>query len=221
MSQVQMEALDFRYLLLEYYKKLNISETELAVLLMINHLLVQKNLFITADQLAVKMAMDIKEIDSVLSSLLARGFIDYETENGELRTSIKPTLKKIYAEFQRSVFDEAELEINEEKTNSLKNIYQVFEKELARVLTPLEYSMINEWVNYGFSDQIIINALKEAISKNKKSLRSVDKILLQWQTRDDREKEGVSAINDKWNKDIEETIRIANANWVEGEDDDK
>jgi len=97
--------------------------------------------------------------------------------------------------------------------------YEVFEKELSRTLSPLEFSIINEWINFGYSDEMIINALKEAISKNKRSLRSVDKILLQWQTRDDMEKEGYSAVSEKWNKDIEQTIKIAKTKWVD--DDEK
>ena len=65
---------------------------------------------------------------------------------------------------------------------------------------------------------MIINALKEAVSKNKKSLRSIDKILLAWQTRDDMEKEGYSAVSEKWNKDIEETIKIAKTKWIDYDD---
>ena len=37
------EGIDFPYLLLEYYKKLGLSEKEVAVLFMINHLNNQKN----------------------------------------------------------------------------------------------------------------------------------------------------------------------------------
>ena len=55
MSSVQMEALDFRYLLLEYYKKLRLSENEVMVILMIDHLLEQKNTLITPDLLSLKM----------------------------------------------------------------------------------------------------------------------------------------------------------------------
>ena len=45
MTAIQMEALDFRYLLLEYYKKLDINENELSVLLMIDHLRSPKKYF--------------------------------------------------------------------------------------------------------------------------------------------------------------------------------
>ena len=48
------EGVDFRYLILEYYKKLGLTETELCVLLMINHLLNQQNDWITPDMISVK-----------------------------------------------------------------------------------------------------------------------------------------------------------------------
>ena len=49
------EGIDFPYLLLEYYKKLGLSEKEVAVLFMINHLNNQKNDVVTPDMLSMKM----------------------------------------------------------------------------------------------------------------------------------------------------------------------
>ena len=53
------DALDFRYLLIEYYKKIGLSETDLAVLMVIDHLLQQGNTLITADLLQLKMSLVI------------------------------------------------------------------------------------------------------------------------------------------------------------------
>ena len=66
---------------------------------------------------------------------------------------------------------------------------------------------------------MIIAALKEALSKVKKSLKSVDKILLQWLARDDLESDGHTTVREDWNKNLEETIRIAKTPWID--DDDK
>ena len=46
MMNYSNNALNFSYLLLDYYKELNIKENELAVILMIDHLLSQDNEFI-------------------------------------------------------------------------------------------------------------------------------------------------------------------------------
>ena len=80
MSSVQMEALDFRYLLLEYYKKLRLSENEVMVILMIDHLLEQKNTLITPDLLSLKMNISSKELDKILVSLLERDLIVYDMD---------------------------------------------------------------------------------------------------------------------------------------------
>lgn len=220
MSQVQMEALDFRYLLLEYYKKLNISETELAVLLMINHLRSQKNAFITPDLLSLKMNLSVEELDTLLVGFLDKKFIVYDMDaNKNIKLSLKPLRKRLYEEFQVNLTRDLETLNDENKSEALKNIYQVFEAELNRSLSPVELSLIGDWVDAGWSDELIICALREALAKGRKTLKSVDKILLQWQAREDIEKTGgYTAISDTWNKDIDKTIEIAKAKWIEDDD---
>ena len=213
-SNVQFEALDFKYLLLEYYKKLRISENELAVIFMIDHLLDQKNTLITPDLLSLKMNLKMSEIDSILVKLIEKNFLQYDMGK-RVKVSLKPLKEKLYDEFQVSLAKEKENTLNEEKANYLQNIYQVFEKELNRTLSPLEFSLIGEWVDHGYTDETIINALKEAMSKGKKTLKSVDKILLQWEARDDLEKNGYTSISPEWDKNLEETLKIVNTKWLD------
>ena len=214
------EAIDFRFLLLENYKKLKISENQLAIILMIDHLVAQGNPFITADLLSLKMSLDIKEIDNLLADLLTRGFVEYATVNNKTVTSLNPLKEKIYREFQSSISKENEAKGNAKINEAVNNIFATFEQELGRQLSPLEISRIREWVALGYSDEIIINALKEALNQGKKSLRSVDKILLSWAKREELESEGKTAIEDDWTKNLEETIRIAKTTWLDDDDED-
>ena len=214
MSNIQMEALDFRYLLLEYYKKLKLSENDVAVILMIDHLLGQKNSLITPDLLSLKMNLSTREIDKILVSLIDRNFLVYDVGK-KIKVSLKPLHKKLYDTFQVALAKEQEVASSERKSAALKNIYEVFEKELNRTLTPLEFSLIGEWVNDGFSDEIIIAALNECLSKGKKTLKSVDRLLVQWKARDDMEKEGISLVKETWDDDIEKTLEIARAKWID------
>ena len=212
------EAVDFRFLLLENYKKLKISENELAVIFMIDHLVTQGNPFITADLLSLKMSLDVKEIDALIADLLTRGFMEYATLNGRTVTSLNPLKEKLFSNFAISVSKEAENK--KVKEEMLSNIYQSFEAELGRTLQPMEISTIREWVDLGYSDEIIINALKEALAQGKKSIKSVDKILLSWAKREELEAEGKTTIKNNWNEDLEETIRIAKTPWLDDDDDD-
>ena len=215
------EAIDFRFLLLESYKKLKLNENELAVIFMIDHLIGQGNPFVTADLLSLKMTLEVKEIDKILAALLTRGFIEYVSQGKKTVTTLNPLKEKLYREFQMtSSFEEASK--NSKQVNDMiNNVYAEFEKLLSRPLSQVEFSRIREWISYGYSDETIINALKETLSKGKRSLRSVDKTLLAWSEREDRENEGHSPINEDWDKNLEETIRIAKTPWLDQYEDDE
>lgn len=214
MSNAQMEALDFRYLLLEYYKKLKISENELSVILMIDHLLGQKNSLITPDILCLRMNLSIKELDKIFVDLIEKGYLLFDTGK-KIKVFLKPLQKKLLEAFEEELANEKEISSSVEKTSSLKQIYVEYEKLLKRTLSPLETSIINDWIGRGYSPVQIIDALKECLSKGKKTFKSIDKVLLQWTARDDVEKAGMSATSDKWDKNIENTLKIAKAKWID------
>ena len=214
------EAIDFRYLLIENYKKLKISENELATIFVIDHLIGQGNPFVTADLLSLKMSLDVREIDTILANLITRGFFEYKTQGKKTIATLEPLKQKLYREFQIFLSKEEEEKSSQRITEALENIYQSFEKLLGRSLSPVEISKIHEWVSYGYSDKLIIDALKEALSKGKKSLRSVDKILLSWSQRDDLLSEGHTPLSNDWDKNLEETIRIAKTPWIKNPDDE-
>ncbi len=210
------EAIDFRYLLIDNYKRLGLNENELAVIFVVDFLIDQGNPFITADYLSLKMSLDVKEIDKILASLLKKDLIEYVSQGKKTVTTLNPLKNKLYKEFQLS-FD-LEQNSKEDKNDRLGNIYSQFEELLQRNLTPVEFSKIREWISFGYSDEMLINACKEAVNRGKKSLRSIDKILLQWMARDDVETDGMTPIRKDWNKNLEETIRIAKTPWIK---DDK
>ena len=216
------EAIDFRFLLLENYKKLKLSENELAVILMIHHLIDQGNPFINVDLLSIKMTMDIKTIDLTLASLLDKQLIEYVTQGKKTVTTLEPLNRILFREFQLTASREQEDKKSNKVKEELTNIYGQFEKLLERPLAQAEFAKIREWVSLGYSDETIIDALKEALSKGKKStpLRSVDKILVAWSKRDDLEKESLSTKEQQWDKSLEETIRIAKTPWIDKDGND-
>ena len=146
--------------------------------------------------------------------------MEYTTLNGRTVTTLDPLKEKLYSEFKVSVSKENEMNSNERINAELNNIFEVFQAELGRALSPLEISRIREWVALGYDDETIINALKEALSKGKKTLRSVDKILLSWSKREELESEGKTVITDDWSKNLEETIRIAKTPWLDDDDEE-
>ena len=214
------EALDFRYLLIENYKKLKMSEKELATILVMDHLINTGNKFVTVDLLSLKMSLDAKEIDEIFAKMLTKGYIVIKTVGKKTVTSLDPLKERLYHDFQITLSKETDEATRTETENCLSNIYEQYETLLNRPLSPAETSKIREWISYGYEDKMIIDALKEALNHGKKSLRSVDNILLTWSTRDDRENEGHSPISEDWDKDLQETIRIAKTPWINKDDED-
>ena len=59
-----------------------------------------------------------------------------------------------------------------------------------RSLSPTEYEYINNWLEKGLSENLIIGALKEAVLSGVKNFRYIDRVLFDWQ------KKGYRSMND-------------------------
>lgn len=213
MSDNIVLAINFEYTLMEFYKSLSLSESDVAVIFMIKHLLEQKNTLITADHLAIKMNLSVSDIDKILVSLMKRGYLAYKQSSKGLVTSLEPLEEKLSKIYQVEIAKAQNKRFNEESLVATKNIYEVFERELGRTLSPVELSLIDEWVSNGIKEDDVINALHEAIRHKKFSLKAVDKILMQWQARKDMEEEGHTAISETWKKSINDTIDTMKKEW--------
>ena len=44
-----------------------------------------------------------------------------------------------------------------------RDIFSVFESEFGKTLSAMDYEIINAWIDKGFSEDVIIAALKEAV----------------------------------------------------------
>lgn len=71
------------------------------------------------------------------------------------------------------------LESNEEKEKE-QDLFDCFEKEFGRTLSPMEYEIINSWLEQQISNELILAALKETVFNGVNNLRYVDKILYEW-----------------------------------------
>lgn len=203
--------IDFRHILLEHYKKMGISEEELVVLLLIEHLTRMGNSFITADLIALKSNYKTSQIDKILVTLVKKGYLVYEVVDKTTRTSLEPLKKKLFALFQKEVAKEGQNLRSAERAEMLTRLYAYFEKRLNRTLAPLESELINTWIDDAYSEDDIKFALEEGIAKNKKTMKSIDRILRQGRRASDFSKEGYSGVSDTWDKDIDETIEMAKA----------
>ena len=86
----------------------------------------------------------------------------------------------------------------------------------------MEYEIIMKWIEEGFREEIILEALKEAILNDVRSLRYIDRILIEWRNKklDTIEKIREYSKNYKLRSDFEDTDNeeeIFHYNWLDNE----
>lgn len=205
--------INWKLLLVNYYKNLYLQENEVMVILMID-LCLQRNItFVSPDMLALKMNYSVQEIDKVYASLSSRGYVVNKNEGGKLITSLDGIKDVLMSQF---IMENSKKVIsNNDDSNS---IYSLFENEFGRALTPFEIDTIRDWIESGFSIDLVKSALNEAVRNKVRSIKYVDRVLLNYRQQEEIKKEGNTTISEKWRKDIDETMNIAKTRWVKEND---
>lgn len=160
---LKYQLIDFQSLLLIQYKQLELNENEAMVLMLVLQLEKQKQA-INVDVLDKYMSLDRKNIDIVVRGLLNKELLCIEG----YQISSKPLIMRL-------------LEIDpDEKKETKKTLVEIFESEFNRPLSGIEIETLKQWKQQFYSDEMIIDALKEATLSNVKNFRYIGKILTDW-----------------------------------------
>lgn len=147
--------------------------------------------------------------------------------NTKLNKTIEPSLPTPPID-KNNINSEPEiLEVDE--VQKTKELYQLFEKEFGRPLSPIENESIGKWIAEDNYDLDVIRlALRESVLNQAYSLRYIDRILLEWErkgikSKQQAEKAIVSRRNAKVAKQQpepeEELPSISLHNWLNPEED--
>nr|WP_228099202.1 DnaD domain protein [Granulicatella sp. 19428wC4_WM01] len=70
---------------------------------------------------------------------------------------------------------------NKEPASDFNVLTELFEQEFGRSLTPMQLTMIHDWIKVdGYSQELIVAALKEAVLANVRHLNYIRSILDNW-----------------------------------------
>ncbi|OEH93415.1 DnaD domain-containing protein [Bacillus solimangrovi] len=169
-------------ILLESYPQLGIDEKEVMLLLHIHSYLDRGNTFPTPDEMAIRMSIGSQGCMEILHALLRKGCLAIEEEKdltGVMyeRYTLRPLWEKLIRLIEKN---EQEQEKQQAQADE-GELFQMFEREFARVLSPMEYETIAIWVDQEqYSPVLIKAALKEAVISGKLNLRYIDRILFEW-----------------------------------------
>lgn len=197
-------------LLFKNYKNLNLTEKELVILIcLINEgdkVIYNPNFFTD------EIGFDKFEAMQIVNDLSDKGFITVKVENdlsGKKEEYIY--LDLLYNKLFNILLEKAPV------PTISSDVFTLFETELGRTISPMEVEIIKEWLHDGISEELIKEALKEAIYNNVRNLKYVDRILFTWKSKGFKTKEDVLKDKKNYRKNQKKVEPIYDYNWLEDE----
>ena len=187
------------------YKKINLTDQELIFII---YLINNTDIF-NPKQISLDLDINLNEAMEIISNLKAKGILNIELKKIGNKRNEYIELNPLYEKLTNII-------INQEEQEQPTNIYDTFEKEFGRPISPMEYQIIGAWLDNGTSEETINLALKEAIYNGVSNLRYIDKIISEWtkkgiKTQEDVEK---SRMNFKQKKEQKPKNDILNYDWL-------
>lgn len=159
--------------LIQKYNTFGINAEDVILLIY----LINQNIPIVCDyqKISSDLNIDLMTVMTKISELKSKKVIEVELKKNnasklEEYISLDLLYNKVFLEF---------IGEKEEKCDESRNIFATFETELARPLSPIEYEILNGWLEQ-YNKDIIIEALREAVISDAKNFRYIDRILFEW-----------------------------------------
>jgi len=193
--------------LLFNYKKLNITDNEFIMLV---YLINQYSEFYNPKQISNDLKMSINDVLECINSLCEKNIIKIELKK----------INNIRSEIVNldSLYEKIAFVLNEVEEKNDSNLYSVFETEFGRTLSPMEFEIINSWVDGGYSEELIKLALKEATYNGVSNLRYIDKIIYEWSKKGIKTKEDVENDRKKFQSKNNKNKELFDYDWLNDND---
>lgn len=209
LNLIKEKDLNIPKILISSYRKLNINEKELIYLIyLINK---EENVLFDVPTFSNYLSWDIQEIMEVTSSLCEKKIIDLKVKKEGAKIKEWVDISNLYNLLLMIIIDNEEKLETEKKEKS--EIYTVIETEFGRPLSPIEYETISDWLNSNIEENLIKEALKEAVLSGVHRLNYIDKILREWIKKGYRNSKDIK----KPRKKKEEVKDLFEYDWLETE----
>lgn len=192
-------------ILLSNYKMLGITDEELIIIMVIMNY---------GDKVVYDPEMFAKEINGNKRNIMM--LIDNLCDKNILSLVIEKNNKKTYEYISLVLLYEklGNIIIGQEEEKEIDNsIFSVFESELGRTLSPMEYEKIKEWITSGNSNQMISLALREAVMNGVNNLNYIDSILNNWRKKGYKNKSDILKEKENYRTKKEKT-QIFDTDWL-------
>lgn len=163
MKWYQENYVSHRDWVLDHLDRLGMSPAETELVLLIDFMN-EKGMTVTIPDLCRKTGMSEEEVSSVISVLCSKKYLDIRAGKKNIRWVLDGLFETDTAR-EEMVID--------------RSLFDLFEEEFGRTLSPDEMEKINDWSRQA-DKKLIIFALREASAYGKLSFAYIDKILHAW-----------------------------------------
>ena len=191
--------------LLTNYKKLNITDLELIILI---YLINNNSLNYNPKQISQDLDIKMNDVLQIINNLTEKGIISFEIVKINKLNNEVIKLDLLYEKLAFLVIGK------EESKEEANDFISLFEKEAGRALTSTECEFINTWQNLDYSDEVIMCALSESLHyTGSANFKYIDKILYEWQKKGIKTKEDVEQ-NKKEFKKPKTNVDLFDYDWL-------
>lgn len=194
-------------ILLNNYRLFNITDSEFIVIMVL--LSYGDKITYNPEEFAREVRMSKHEVMSIIDSLCDKNIISLVVEKVNKKTYEYLSMELLYQKLFNIVANDDKSE-KEEIDNS---IFSVFEKELGRTLSPMEFEQIKEWITSGNSNELIICALREAVLNGVGNLRYIDSILNDWRKKGYKKQEDVKKDREIY-RSKKSKVEVFDTDWL-------
>lgn len=182
---IATKSLDIKDCIIYNYKRLGLNETEAMMLIHLNRMKDQGNHFLSIKQLTDRMSLNVVECSDLVLKLVQRGFIAFDIDYDDKGIAKETyTLDPLYDKIGELLLSEGETIKKQDAQNDIADLIYMIETEFGRTCSSFEIQLIASWVNdYQFSIDLIKHAFKVALLANAYNLKYVDRILLNWKSK--------------------------------------
>ena len=169
-------------LLFDYYHEIGLTDIQMMVLMQIMKRKREGADFVSPDLLAPQMSMDEQQAAKILQQLLQGHMIEIvETKQSDGKIGESVSLLPVYRKLSQWLLTQQQNHEEKDEKAEAGKLYERFEEEFARPLSPMELEMISMWLDDDGHEPFMIEAaLREAVVSARVNFRYIDRILYDW-----------------------------------------
>lgn len=169
-------------LLFDHYHEIGLTDTQMMVLLQMMKRKREGADFVSPDLLAPRMSMDEQQCAKILQQLLQGHMIEIiETKQADGKIGESVSLLPVYRKLSQWLMTKQQKSDETDEKAQVGKLYERFEEEFARPLSPMELEMISMWLDDDqHQSHMIEAALREAVVSARVNFRYIDRILYDW-----------------------------------------